>query len=361
VKHFVLLHRYVLLDYAVLLIIVAVCVPLLVVVPHSRPYGATLIAWGLAFTFHIWRWLPWERAHVQQTAHRRADCVMQARGVGKVHRQTKSLHTTMSSSLLTGPLGEGNYLPGCEGEAGEDSSSFEWCLNAPLPRELLEDTNDTSNSFPCLMPRIKREEVEEEEQKERGNGHVTTSPALTLQQREPFSSPALLPPPHISASAQESSSQFLALSASPTCPSLLPAKHVVAEEEEHQLYERRSHEPFTHVSHHRCMGSAADMSSLLPSLSAIEEADAAAASAVPLRSLSPASTCRTHGFVPLSGASAREEGTLVPSPFDDTEHATAVLSRASSPRPPSRISIISSNVRHQEDLALVPQGLLRDG
>ncbi|KAK7196032.1 hypothetical protein NESM_000536800 [Novymonas esmeraldas] len=77
-------HRDTAISVGVLTLAVCVCVPLLVVLPDSRPYGATVIAWTLAFAVRAWRWLPWERAHERRAAHRLADARMRLRGVGKV-------------------------------------------------------------------------------------------------------------------------------------------------------------------------------------------------------------------------------------------------------------------------------------
>ncbi|KAG5501308.1 hypothetical protein JIQ42_06309 [Leishmania sp. Namibia] len=77
-------HQDVAISATVLFSVLCVCVPLMVVVPQSQPYGATLIAWTLAFTVRAWRLLPWERARVRRAAHLMADARMQQSGVGKV-------------------------------------------------------------------------------------------------------------------------------------------------------------------------------------------------------------------------------------------------------------------------------------
>ncbi|KPA83859.1 hypothetical protein ABB37_02054 [Leptomonas pyrrhocoris] len=352
-KAFVLQHRYVIIDYAVLVMVVAVCVPFLALVPGSRPYGATVIGWTLAFTFHLWRRLPWERAHVRRTAHRRADRCMRERGVGNVHRRTESSDTTalwILSAMVHREDG-GNCLPGDKyGRGGEEDSSFEWGPGRWTPQKLLQDTTrDSISPLRCPTPWKEREEAAAAAAEgEGGNAHLMISQGSTsLRGASPL--------PRISASALESSSQFLALSASASPTRSLP----LPEPEKGELYVRRSHEPFTHVSRHppsSMEDSAASVSS--PTLSAIAADEFVLSAAVPFPSLSPASSCQTHGYVPPSLGVSRSTSPLL---LDHEADTPASVSMASTVRSPSRISILSSNVRRQGALTHVPRGSLREG
>lgn len=357
-KSFFSQHRNTIIDFAVLLVVVAVCVPLLVVVPDSRPYAATFIAWALAFTFHLWRWLPSERRHVRRTAHRCADALMQARGVGKVHRYAKSLQTTTAWSISEKDFRvRGSHLLDYErnGDADavvEEEDSFAYELTEAAKHKFLPDSGDSTNSLCCFLPRRSRNKMEEDD-----GSWVATSPAPLL---------------HISAAALESSSQFLALSAtaSPTRPSLSPALHDSASvmQKEEGPYVHRSHEPFTHVSQRLSSTLSDTMTSpLSPVLSAIA-ADHGIKSPPPSPSLSPASSCRMHGYMPRSHPSTIPA--LLPVLREDCNNdcdggkaidTLASASRTSSMQSPSRISILSSNVRRQDGLTLVPRGGYTEG
>ncbi|GET88798.1 hypothetical protein, unknown function [Leishmania tarentolae] len=102
-------HQDVAISAMVLTLVLCVCVPLLVVVPGSRPYGATFIAWALAFAVRAWRVLPRERAHVRKAAHRLADARMRQRGVGQVLPH----FSASSRSLPVATYTTGNGLPSC--------------------------------------------------------------------------------------------------------------------------------------------------------------------------------------------------------------------------------------------------------
>lgn len=350
---FVKRHRYIVIDVAVLLVVVAVCVPLLVVVPDARPYCATLLAWAFVFALHLWRWLPWEKAHVRRSAHRRADAVMHERGLEEMHRQAKLLQATTTSWSLTtmAHREEGNRLPSRGGEGGEDSGDWAW--TGSKQRKFLCDSNEDSSSSPFLHYVSRQSKGREEGVLgEAEDSFVVTAPAPMLHRDES-------PLPRISASALESSSQFLALSTSAS--PIRSSQPAVPEVEENAC---RSHEPFTHVSR-RCPSSVEDTSAMsTPSLSTInpDEVIAASTAAVPLPSLSPASSCQTHGYMPPSLA-----GSPSPSPLHDDEESygdelIANASRTSSSAPsPSRISVLSSTVRRSDGFALVARGASLNG
>ncbi|KAG5478738.1 hypothetical protein LSCM1_06142 [Leishmania martiniquensis] len=100
-------HRDAAIRASVLLIVLCVCVPMLAVVPESWPYGATFIAWSLAFAVRAWRFLPWERAYVRKAAHLMADARMRQRGVGKVLMP----YTEVPRSLPVVSRSKGDPLP----------------------------------------------------------------------------------------------------------------------------------------------------------------------------------------------------------------------------------------------------------
>lgn len=102
-------HQDVAIGAIILTLVLCVCVPLLVVVPESRPYGATFIAWGLAFALRAWRCLPRERVHMCRAAHRLADAKMRQRGVGKVLMP----YTGASRLMPVASYSRGNRLPSC--------------------------------------------------------------------------------------------------------------------------------------------------------------------------------------------------------------------------------------------------------
>lgn len=331
---FVKRHRYTALHCTILLVVVAVCVPLLVLVPEARPYTATLLAWTLAFAVRLWQWLPSERASVQRRAHRRADARMRERGVGSVHGSLKQAHPTSAAfwSLVTLPHREGECdALGCRDTPdGGDSSGGASCAPPLGRRKFLLDRGDVSSSS-CALVRSREEEEEEQQEA----SYVVTAPAPLLWRE------SSLPPFCISASALESSSQFLAL-ASP-CRSSLPAVAAAAVSVCH------SHEPFTHVSRRSPSSprtaSTSSLSTL--SLSTIMPEEGMTASGPLLFSTSPASSCQTHGYAPPSLPDSPSPSPL----FDDDDDDGDGSARASlvSPPPslptPVHLSLLAASVR----------------
>ncbi|KPI85318.1 hypothetical protein ABL78_5630 [Leptomonas seymouri] len=344
---FVMAHRHAIIDYAALLLAVVVCVPFLVFLPESRPYGATFISWTFAFTFHLWRWLPWEQAHVLRAAHRRADRIMLEGRVVRVHRQAEALNATTLWPLEAVAQREaGNYLSGdVRGGGAEGTGSSEGGQGTAVQRKFLQDiTTDTTSSF-SRMPRLGREEALAEGA---ADAYSTTSPA-------PMQQHGLPPLPRISASALAPSSRFLSLpaSASPAPPPLSSAPKGSS------LYARLSHEPFTDVSWHQPTskeGSPTVMPS--PRLSAIELDGAVTTAPVPFPSSSPVSSCQTHSYVPPNRGGGPAASPLL---ADHEEEVPSCASRVSVVQQPSRISVISFNAPQYGALALMPREAPREG
>ncbi|CAJ1026247.1 hypothetical protein Q4I30_004133 [Leishmania utingensis] len=141
-------HQDMALSACALTLMLCVCVPLLVVLPESRPYGGTFIVWTLAFAVRAWRYLPRERAHVFRAAHRLADSRMRQCGVGKVLVP----YTESSHLLLRTSCNKGNRLP-----SSPSTEATLWCRgflaigsrsSTPAGRELvgMEDNAITDNS-----------------------------------------------------------------------------------------------------------------------------------------------------------------------------------------------------------------------
>lgn len=345
--YFVKRHRYTVINCGVLLVVTAVCVPLLVVVPEARAYAATLLAWTAAFAVRLWRWLPWERASVRCRAHRRADALMRTRGVGSVRGEAKApptATTAASWSLLTVAHGGdgGNVLPAWGTPDGDDSGCGWETSGPPLRRKFLQDASDMPSSLPGLEPpKLGRE------------GDVVESCMVTAA--APMLRRAASPPPRISAAALESSSQFLALSTSASpLRSSLPAAGMVC----------CSHEPFSHVSRRSPLppGTAGTSEVSTPSLSTIEP-DEVATGVAPFPSLSPASSCQTHGYVLPSLTNSPPPSPLFGHDHGAASAASAALSPSSSSAPHalSRLSIAASTAPRTDKLAVVPRVASLDG
>ncbi|KAG5504839.1 hypothetical protein GH5_05469 [Leishmania sp. Ghana 2012 LV757] len=218
-------HQDVAVSATVLSIVLCVCVPLVVVVPASQPYGATLIAWTLAFTVRAWRLLPWERARVRRAAHLMADARMQQSGVGKVLMP----YAEATHSLLSVSRSKADHLP-----SGTSTSPPSRC------RGFLTIESLSSTSARRALPVMEGYGIADS-CSGRGRGAGAASSDVFL-----------------SASALESSAQFLALAHGASrqeSPWPIGDRHTSgatpsgSRSGSGRRASRRSHEPFTLLSH----------------------------------------------------------------------------------------------------------------
>ncbi|CAC9490051.1 hypothetical protein, unknown function [Leishmania infantum JPCM5] len=252
----------------VLALVLCVCVPLLAVVPESRPYGATFIAWALAFAVRAWRCLPRERAHVRRAAHRLADARMRQRGVGKVLMP----YTEESRLMSVARYNRGNRLPSCSSTEARTRCRGFLAIGSRSPT-------------PTHQARV-------------GMGHngISANSSGTTNSAAAASAP-LSCDLFLSTSALESSAQFLALThvASRQEPSWSIADRHAASitpsgsrSGSGRRTPRRSHEPFTYVSR----ACASDFTTLSEHGSEVPSVEPASPS-----SMQPttSSSSRTHG------------------------------------------------------------------
>ncbi|CBZ27281.1 hypothetical protein, unknown function [Leishmania mexicana MHOM/GT/2001/U1103] len=217
-------HQDVAIGVIILALVLCVCVPLLVVVPESRPYGATFIGWALVFAVRAWRCLPQERAHVCRAAHRLADTRMRQRGVGKVLMP----YTETSRLMPVASYNKGNRLPGCT-----STEAATRCLGLLA----IESRSPT----PIHQAQV-----------DMGRNDIGANSSGKISGAAAASAPSSCDP-FLSTSALESSAQFLALThvvsrqepswsiADPHAASVTPSE---SRSGSGRCAPRRSHEPF---------------------------------------------------------------------------------------------------------------------